>query len=167
VQIFLTIGCHNKYDYYFYIWQEDRSIVYKLLPVLASVVILVLESRGLTTILHRHRFQTPWRARPFYLYPPGTGWPSYTPRHWDPFSSPPTTRRATVEVFEPTSKRGFLELIYSSLSYRPGKDRTENFAFIIVFSLVTGETTRPQVCYLATDVAVFTQLLLGNGPITL
>jgi hypothetical protein len=25
-----------------------------------------------------------------YLYPPGTGWPSYTPRHWVPFSSPPT-----------------------------------------------------------------------------
>jgi hypothetical protein len=24
---------------------------------------------------------------------PGTGWPSYTPRHSVPFSSPPTTRR--------------------------------------------------------------------------
>jgi hypothetical protein len=37
---------------------------------------------------------------------PGTGWPSYTPRHWVPFSSPPTTRRAAVEVFEPSSTRG-------------------------------------------------------------
>jgi hypothetical protein len=28
--------------------------------------------------------QTPptWRARSLYLYPPGTGWPSYTPGHW-------------------------------------------------------------------------------------
>jgi hypothetical protein len=26
--------------------------------------------------------------------------PSYTPRHWVPFLSPLTTRRATVEVFE-------------------------------------------------------------------
>jgi hypothetical protein len=23
-----------------------------------------------------------WRARFLYLYPPGTGWPSYTPGHW-------------------------------------------------------------------------------------
>jgi hypothetical protein len=23
-----------------------------------------------------------WRARSPYLYPPGTGWPSYTPGHW-------------------------------------------------------------------------------------
>jgi hypothetical protein len=41
-----------------------------------------------------------------YLYPPETGWPSYIPRHWVPFWSPPTTCRATVEVFEPASTRG-------------------------------------------------------------
>jgi hypothetical protein len=29
------------------------------------------------------------------------GWTSYTPMHWVPFSSPPTTRRATAEVFDP------------------------------------------------------------------
>jgi hypothetical protein len=23
-----------------------------------------------------------WRTRSLYLYPPGTGWPGYTPRHW-------------------------------------------------------------------------------------
>jgi hypothetical protein len=34
-----------------------------------------------------------------YLYPLGTGWPSYTPGNWVPFASPLTTRRATVEVF--------------------------------------------------------------------
>jgi hypothetical protein len=56
------------------------------------------------------RFETPptWRARSPYLYPPGKRWPSYTPRHWVPFSSPPTTCRATVEVFEPDSTRGTL-----------------------------------------------------------
>jgi hypothetical protein len=42
-----------------------------------------------------------WKPRSQYLYPPGTGWPSYTPRHWVPFSSPPTTRRAMMEVFGP------------------------------------------------------------------
>jgi hypothetical protein len=53
------------------------------------------------------RFETSptWRARSPYLYPPGTGWPSYTPRHWVPFSSPPMTRKAVMEVFEPTSTR--------------------------------------------------------------
>jgi hypothetical protein len=40
-----------------------------------------------------------WRARFPYLYPPRTGWPSYHPGHWVPFTSSLTTRRATVEVF--------------------------------------------------------------------
>jgi hypothetical protein len=39
------------------------------------------------------------RARFSYLYPPGIGWPSYTPGHWVPFTSSLTTHRATVEVF--------------------------------------------------------------------
>jgi hypothetical protein len=40
-------------------------------------------------------FETPptWRTRFPYLYPPGTGWPSYTPGHWVPFMSPLKTRR--------------------------------------------------------------------------
>jgi hypothetical protein len=50
-------------------------------------------------------FETPptWRPKSPYLHPPGTGWPSYNPRHWVPFSSPPTTCRATLEVFENAS----------------------------------------------------------------
>jgi hypothetical protein len=46
-----------------------------------------------------------WRANSPYLYPPGTGWPSYTRGHWVTFPSPLTTRRATVEVFYLTSSR--------------------------------------------------------------
>jgi hypothetical protein len=42
-----------------------------------------------------------WRARSPYVYRPGTEWPSYTLRHWVPFQSPPTARRATVEIFIP------------------------------------------------------------------
>jgi hypothetical protein len=51
------------------------------------------------------RFDTPptWRARSPYLYPPGTGWPGYTPRHWVPSSSRHTTRGDTVESFDPAS----------------------------------------------------------------
>jgi hypothetical protein len=36
---------------------------------------------------------------------PGTGWPIYTPGHWVPVTSPLTTLRATVEVFQPASTR--------------------------------------------------------------
>jgi hypothetical protein len=39
---------------------------------------------------------------------PGTGWPSYTPRQWVPFSSPLSTHRATVEVFDPAFTRSFV-----------------------------------------------------------
>jgi hypothetical protein len=49
----------------------------------------------LMTIFYCLRFEIPPTCRtrfPFY-YPPGTGWPGYTPRHCFPFSSPPTTRR--------------------------------------------------------------------------
>jgi hypothetical protein len=35
---------------------------------------------------------TTWWARFPYLYPPGTGWPSYTPGHWVPFTSSLKTR---------------------------------------------------------------------------
>jgi hypothetical protein len=60
------------------------------------------------TIFYCLRFETPqpWKARSPYLCHPGTGWPSYTPRHWVPFSSPPTTSRARVEELEPTSTWG-------------------------------------------------------------
>jgi hypothetical protein len=44
-----------------------------------------------------------WRA-------PGTGWPSYTSRHWVPFWSPPTTRRVTMEVFQPLLQTGYVAL---------------------------------------------------------
>jgi hypothetical protein len=55
---------------------------------------------GLMTTFYCVRFETPpaSRARSPYLYPPGTGWPGYIARYWVPFLSPPTTRRATVEL---------------------------------------------------------------------
>jgi hypothetical protein len=39
-----------------------------------------------------------WRARSSYISP-GRGWPSYTPGNWVLFTSPLTTRRATVKIF--------------------------------------------------------------------
>jgi hypothetical protein len=40
---------------------------------------------------------------PCIYAPTVTGWLSYTPRHWVPFSSPSTFRRAAVEVLKPAS----------------------------------------------------------------
>jgi hypothetical protein len=64
---------------------------------------------GLVTMFYCLTFETPptWGVKSPYLYPPGTGWPSYTPTHCFPFSSPPTTRRSTVEVLEPASTWGY------------------------------------------------------------
>jgi hypothetical protein len=62
-----------------------------------------LSSAGLMNIFDCLRFETrpTWTARTSYLFPPEMGWPIYTLRHWIPFLLPPTTRRATVVVFDP------------------------------------------------------------------
>jgi hypothetical protein len=64
------------------------------------------------------------KARSSSLYPPGTGRHSYTSRHWVPFSSPPTTGRTTVKVFEPASTRANKLVPLYSL----GTDSAENTA---------------------------------------
>jgi hypothetical protein len=87
----------------------------QLLLVFASAVIIGSESRGTHDPISLSQIRDYPKSgipRPPYLYPPGTGWPSYIPRHWVPFSSPPTTHRSTVEVFEPASTRGLIKLNY-------------------------------------------------------
>jgi hypothetical protein len=87
------------------------------------------------TIFYCLRFEThpTWRARSPYLYPPGTGWPSYTSRHWVPFSSPPTTRRTTVEVFEPASTRNTNSnyLLYPFITPRHGPRRKHSLSIFL------------------------------------
>jgi hypothetical protein len=78
----------------------------QLLLVLASAVILRSESRGThdNILLSQIRDSTqPGRSGRRIYIPPGRGWLGYTPLHWVPFSSLPTTCRATVEVFDPAS----------------------------------------------------------------
>jgi hypothetical protein len=90
------------------LWREDRSVVYNCCRSSPTQSFSSPSPSRLITIFYCHRFETSptWRTRSPYSYPSGTGWPSYIPRHWVPFSSPPKARRATVEVFEPTSTRG-------------------------------------------------------------
>jgi hypothetical protein len=90
------------------LWREDGSVVYNFCWSSLAQSFSVATPAGLVTTFYCLKFVTPatWRAVSSYLYPPGTSWPSYTPRHWLPLSSPPTTLRATVEVFDPASTRG-------------------------------------------------------------
>jgi hypothetical protein len=71
------------------------NLLVQLLLGLARAVTLGSKShRTHGHILLSHvRLPPSWRARFSYLYPRGTGWPSYTPGHWVPFLSPLTTRR--------------------------------------------------------------------------
>jgi hypothetical protein len=72
----------------------------------------------LMTIFYCLRFENPptRRARSPSLHPLGTGCPSYTPRHWVLFSSPPTTHRVMVEVFGPASTRASSAMFSYALS---------------------------------------------------
>jgi hypothetical protein len=89
------------------IWLEHGSVVYSCCWSSPAQSFSASSTAGLRTVFYCLRFETPttWRARSPHLYPLEAGWLSYTPRHWVPFSSPPTTRRAKVEVFEPASTR--------------------------------------------------------------
>jgi hypothetical protein len=49
------------------------------------------------------RLPQPEGSGPSIYISQGMGWTSHTPKHWVPYLSPPTTRRAMVEVFEPAS----------------------------------------------------------------
>jgi hypothetical protein len=93
---------------------RGRVCLLQLLLVFTSAVILGSESRGtrdhilLSQIRDCHHLEG---QVPVFISP-GTGWPTYTPRHWVPFPSPPAIRMATVEVFEPASPRGPLLSIF-------------------------------------------------------
>jgi hypothetical protein len=132
----------------------------QLLLALAIVVILSSESHG----THDHslllRFQVPptWRARSLYLCPPRIGRPSYTSRHWGPFSSPPTTHRAQELRVKSQSwsgsyfTTGGLPPISSSWRQAPWDPRPEIFLFQLHSCgnspYVTSSLTRRGVCLL-------------------
>jgi hypothetical protein len=120
----------NTYGYIPYVtFSLTRGWVYRLqlLLVLASaVIILRSESRG----THDHILLSQIRDSPnlegqvSVFLSPRKKVTRLTPRHWVPFSSPPTTRRSTVEAFEPASTRES-ELIPTTRYYLY-TDPTEN-----------------------------------------
>jgi hypothetical protein len=97
----------NTYDYSLYII-SSLSIGWicrlQLLLDHASTVILRSESPWDSwpyfTVSHSRLLQLEGQV-PVFISPRN----KVVPRHWVPFSSPPTTRRATVEAFDPASTR--------------------------------------------------------------
>jgi hypothetical protein len=70
----------------------SHIILWKILPIFTYLDFYRPRSSAL--------YPTPiWSIRSLYLCPLVTGWTSYSSRKMFPFSSPSTTRRATVEVF--------------------------------------------------------------------
>jgi hypothetical protein len=63
------------------LWQENGSAIYNCCWSLPAQSFLGPSPAGLMTIFYCLIFETPptWRSRSPYLYPPGTGLPSYTP----------------------------------------------------------------------------------------
>jgi hypothetical protein len=65
------------------LWREDGCLLQLLLSSPAQSF-SGPSPAGLMTSFYCLRFETPptWSTRSLYLYPPGTGWPGYNPRHW-------------------------------------------------------------------------------------
>jgi hypothetical protein len=76
---------------------------------------------------------------------PQERWSGYIPRHWLPFSSPPTTRRATVKVFDPACTRGSNSGCLRSSLYSLGAVPTENTASsVVAYWLIAADVCLPQ-----------------------
>jgi hypothetical protein len=69
-------------------WREDASVVYNCRWSSSAQSFSGQSPAGPVTTFYCLKFETfpSWRARSPYVYPQGTGWPGYTPRHWVPVS---------------------------------------------------------------------------------
>jgi hypothetical protein len=76
------------------LWWRDWDVLYNCCWSSPAQSLSSPMPARLITIFYCLRFETfPTRwARFPNLYPSGRGWPSYTTRHWLPFSSPPTKK---------------------------------------------------------------------------
>jgi hypothetical protein len=69
------------------LWREDGSVVYNCCWPSPAQSFSSPSPAELMSPYYFLRFEIipTWMARSLYLCPPGTGWPSYTPRHWVTF----------------------------------------------------------------------------------
>jgi hypothetical protein len=96
----------------------------QLLLALARAVILGSKSRGTHFTVSDSGLPILEGQGPVFIFPPPrkTGWSSYDTGQWVPFSSPPTTRRAMVQIFKPAStltiRRSVVSVLKALLSNR-------------------------------------------------
>jgi hypothetical protein len=102
------------------LWREDGSVIYSYN---CSGTYQSSHSRVQfpqnSTIFYPHYRLPDLEGRSPCLYPPGTGWPSYTPGHWVPFSSPITTRRDYDGGFLTRRHASLLLIIQIQVILRP------------------------------------------------
>jgi hypothetical protein len=105
------------------------------------------------------RFETPQPGTHAHLlYLPGAGWPSYHPRDWVPFSSPPTTGIATVEIFE-TASTLLLTWCPSYITPWHGPLRKHSSSFLhLIVAMGTCIFAKPVLC---NDSCVFSYLAVA------
>jgi hypothetical protein len=87
------------------LWWENGSVVYNCCWSSPAQSFSAPSPAGLNDHILLSQIRESYNLEgqvPVFLSPE-TGRPSYTPMHWVPLSSPPKTRRATVEVFGPAS----------------------------------------------------------------
>jgi hypothetical protein len=94
-QIFITVIQLRFADVGRPLWWEEGSLVHNYFWPSPAQSFSGPSPAKLIIIFYCLRFATcsNWKARSPYLSPTVTGWPSYTPRHRLPFSSPSTTRK--------------------------------------------------------------------------
>jgi hypothetical protein len=77
------------------LWRESESVIYSTIasgPCQSNHTWAEVPQNSRPYLTLSSETPPTCRARFPYLYPPGTGWPSFTSRHWVPFLSPLTTR---------------------------------------------------------------------------
>jgi hypothetical protein len=97
---FVDVGCP--------LWWEDGSVIYNWCWPLPTQLFLCVSPAGLQLYfaVPDPTLSQPGGPGPCIYIPQEEDGPVIPPRHWVPFSPPPTTRRDIVEVFEPTSMWG-------------------------------------------------------------
>jgi hypothetical protein len=100
----VSLGIRSKVSFESYVTADGQSASLSWCQAFSrghSELVSYTSPVGLTIIFSIPDFQTPstWKARSQYLYPPGTGLPSYTPRNRGLFSSSLTTCIDMIEIF--------------------------------------------------------------------
>jgi hypothetical protein len=106
-QVITQAACYTTWHAWHCVVCTSACLTYSWLLLGLASPVSGSSLTGLTATFHSLRLETPptWRAKSPYLYPSGTGWPSYTPGHWVTSTSPLTTHRYSTRQHRGSSLR--------------------------------------------------------------